>query len=110
MVTLSMRNTVFFAADDDLRVTGISLPDWGEVVGARLLRSITDSEVAVFNCHLLGDLLGELDHWERFEADRGDPDVRLGTIEQIRQSLAAPKKYGHYAIFGSAPAPVQGRV
>lgn len=100
MISLSTRADLFSRASEVDRVTAIDIPQfWEDVEGTWLLRSLDYHEDAVFNCHLLNDLLVEVDIWHRFETERGDVDGRAETIEQIRQALMGALERGDYAFF-----------
>lgn len=99
MISLSIRRTLFDPGSEVERVTGISIPDWDDVPSASLLRSVDYYEDAVFNYHLLDEVLSEVDAWLAYELDRADPEQRAENIGMVRQALEAARDRRRYAVF-----------
>ncbi len=99
MISLSIRRTLCAPESEVDRVPGVSIPDWDDVPGVRLLRALDYYEDAAFNHHLLADLIAELELWQQFEASRGDPESRVNMIGNIRQTLTSAVAGRRYAVF-----------
>lgn len=99
MITVSARTTLFASDSEVAAVVGVSIPDWNEVQGARLLRSVDYYEDAAFNYHLLGDLLEELDSWRTYEDRRDDPHARVDKINEIAEVSRRALETCGYIVF-----------
>ena len=99
MISLSIRRTLCDPQSEVDRVPGISIPDWDEVEGLQLLRSVDYYEDAAFNYHLLGLVLAEVERWRQYEVGRGDPESRMATIDRIHDALSSALESRRYAVF-----------
>ncbi len=99
MISLSVRRTLFAPESETARIGGISIPDWSDVGGVRLLSAVDYYEDAAFNALQLDDLLADVRAWREYEQLRRDPEQRLSMIERVETVLAAANKARSYVVF-----------
>ncbi len=99
MIALSIRRSLFDPGSEVDLVTGITIPDWDDLEGVSLLRSVDYYEDSAFNYHLLEKLLEEVDGWLAYERGRSDSEDRCGTIAAVREALAGAYSRRQYAVF-----------